>query len=841
MMLGRYTWRQLTRRPGRTLLTLAGIVIGVAGVVAISLTTNATRRAYRSMFDDLTGQAALEVVAVGDAGFAPSQVTQIAEIAGVKSTSPAIQRVAALLTAKGPEGIMVLGEPLASERTGASPHEFVEGADLSTENDVLLVKTLARNQKISLGDKVKLFTVTGATEFRVAGLIEPRGAANFNGGMVAFIPMATAQRLFQLGDRVTSVQIMLDDGVSAETIEPKIAATLPDGLSVQPPSTRGQLAQQSLIATEQGLSTLSAVSIVAGAFVILNAFLMSLGERRRQLAILRAIGVTRRQVTHLLLREAVVLGVMGMILGTALGVVSSIALSGQMADLVGVSLPDIELSWQPFALAVAFGPGMAVIASLIPTIRAAARPPLADLLGVPTLADAGARKVPLVAGLVLLVFTLTCVAALLGGFFPGSFVSWTPAPLMGMLLVSIILLSPAAFPYAARAVAALLRPVWGIEGRLAVRQLERNSNRTSLTGAVLCVALVVTIAMGQSIRNNIGDLEEWTKKTITADYLVRTTLPDLGFTINALLPEGMINDLKPLDGVRSVHPLNFFQTKVNGRQAIVLARAFEDDETATLDIAVGDRDSVVRGLLAGETVVGNALAQQLDVTVGDELEIKTRSGLKSLRIAGVVTEYIVGGMAIYIQRERARELFGFDGADVFMITAMPGEVDPLGKVLASFCDSRGLNLQSNAEFRARISQMVAGVVGFLWLLLGLVFVVASLGIVNTLTMNVLEQTREIAVLRTVAMRRRQIRLMILYQAASLGLASLAPGVGMGLILSYLMNLSTHALIGQPVEFTVSFWYIAGCCGACLVMALLAAWFPARRASRLEIIHALQYE
>jgi putative ABC transport system permease protein len=412
---------------------------------------------------------------------------------------------------------------------------------------------------------------------------------------------------------------------------------------------------------------------------------------------------------------------------------------------------------------------------------------------------------------------------------------------MGMLLVSIILISPAAYPYAARAVAVLLRPIWGVEGRLAVRQLERNSNRTSLTGAVLCVALVVTIAMGQSIRNNIGDLQEWTTKTITADYLVRTTLPDLGFTINALIPESLKQELEPLEGVSSVHSLNFFQSEVNGRQVIVLAREFADDETATLDIAVGDRDSVVRGLLAGETVVGNALAQQLNVTVGDELQVKTRRGVKSLRVAGVVTEYIVGGMAIYINRERARELFGFDGADVFMVTAKPGAIERLGKELAQFCDARGLSLQSNEEFRSRIAQMVAGVVGFLWLLLGLVFVVASLGIVNTLTMNVLEQTREIAVLRTVAMRRRQIRLMILYQAASLGLASLGPGVVLGLVLSYLMNLSTHALIGQPVAFTVSFWYVAGCCGACLAMALIAAWFPARRASRLEIIHALQYE
>ena len=137
--------------------------------------------------------------------------------------------------------------------------------------------------------------------------------------------------------------------------------------------------------------------------------------------------------------------------------------------------------------------------------------------------------------------------------------------------------------------------------------------------------------------------------------------------------------------------------------------------------------------------------------------------------------------------------------------------------------------------------MIAGVVGFLWLLMGLVFVVASLGIVNTLTMNVLEQTREIAVLRSVAMLRRQVRVMILYQALSLALSSLVPGLAMGLVLSYLVNLSTHTLIGQMVEFRTDWWFIVACCVACLAIATGAAWIPARRASRLEIVRALQYE
>ena len=431
--------------------------------------------------------------------------------------------------------------------------------------------------------------------------------------------------------------------------------------------------------------------------------------------------------------------------------------------------------------------------------------------------------------------------ALVSGWLPHLVQTSIPAPLMGLVLISGILISPAIYPVVARGVAWLLRPLWSVEGRLAVRQLERNGMRSALTAAVLCVALMVSISMGQSIRNSIHDVEEWSQRTFTADYLVRGSLPELSYAMEVQLPEALRNELLRLPGVESVHELNLVQAKAAGETVIVLARSFDAASAATLDITEGDRDDVARRLLDGEAVVGTALAQRMNLAVGGPLALRTRRGERTVRIAGKVTEYVAGGMAVYLEREAAKRMFAIDGVDVYMLTARGGAAAELGKAVQTFCDSRGLMLQSNAEFRGRIHQMIGGVVSFLWLLMALVFVVASLGIVNTLTINVLEQTREIAVLRSVAMLRRQVRSMILYQALSLALSSLVPGVGMGLVLAYLMNLSTHVLLGQMVEFQVDWWFVAACAQACLLIALGAAWLPARRASRLEIVRALQYE
>jgi putative ABC transport system permease protein len=839
MMLRHYTYREFVRRPGRTLLTLAGIVIGVAGVFAIALVINTTRHAYQQMFADLTGNAALEVVAEGGGGFDPALASEIAKLRGVRSANPVVQMVAGLVNGENPLGVMVIGtDPAHDEETAA--HQ-VAGRALASDNEALLVDNFAKSLKLSVDSQIRLLSRAGISELRVVGLVEPSGIAGFNGGSVVFVTLPAARKLFKLDDQVTAIPIVLTDDADLDTVQAAITPLLPEGLVVRSPATRGDLAQHSLLGAEQGLSALSVVSIVAGAFVILNSFLMSLGERRRQLAILRAIGVTSGQITSLLLREALILGVVGMVIGMAVGLIVSIILVGGMEQLLGVTLRRLELAPQPFILAALFGPGMAVLATMSPARRAARRPPLPDLLGLQVQGNDAIITRMLRIGAVIGIVAIAGVGAFIGRWLPGPLQRAVPAPLLGLILISGVLLTPALYPYVAALIARLLKPVWGIEGRLAVQQLSRNALRSGLTAAVLCVALVISIAMGQSIRNNIRDIEQWSVRTFKADYLLRSSLPELSYAVAAHLPEELRDELRALPDVATVHELNLIQAKISGEAVVIVARSFDAEATEALDIAEGSQADITRGLLAGEAVIGTALARRLNLSVGDSLELNTRRGGRTVRIAGTVTEYIAGGMAAYLERKAAQQLFQFDGVDVYMVTAQPGATAALGKTMATFSEARGYMLQSNAEFRARIHYMMAGVIGFLWLLLALVFVVASLGIVNTLTMNVMEQTREIAVLRSVALRRVQVRRMILFQALNLGLCSLVPGVAIGLLLAFLMNLSTHVLLGQPVEFYADGWFVLACSGACLLIASAAAWIPARRASRLEIVRALQYE
>ena len=184
--------------------------------------------------------------------------------------------------------------------------------------------------------------------------------------------------------------------------------------------------------------------------------------------------------------------------------------------------------------------------------------------------------------------------------------------------MSGVLLTPTIFPYIARIVAWLLKPLWGIEGRLGGAATDRNSLRSGLTAAVLCVALVISIAMGQSLRNNIDDIEEWSVRTFTADYLVRGTLPELSYAIGTHLPEELHDELAQLDGVASGHELNLVQAKVGGRgccRAGPFVRRSSDSGSGHR--RRDRRKKSRRGLLAGEAVIGTAFARRLNLGVGD--------------------------------------------------------------------------------------------------------------------------------------------------------------------------------------------------------------------------------
>ncbi|MCZ7662349.1 MAG: ABC transporter permease [Thermoleophilia bacterium] len=324
MRLWAYTVRELWRRPGRTVLTVLGIVIGVAAVVSVSLASAGARDAFSNMFDQVAGRAALEVVAQARTPFDPAQAQAVESLPEVEAAVPAISVQAALLHGQERSPVLVLG---IDPRVDGLVRDYVlrEGALLSDETEVkaddlsdeagagapveaLLEAGFARTLGLALGDEARLLTPTGLATLRVRGLLALRGAAVFNNGAVVVLPLERTQRLFDQEGRVNTVQLVLADGADVVAAQERVARVLPPGLIVQRPASRGGLADETLANTELGLSALSALALVAGAFIILNTFLMNVGERRRQLAVMRALGATRRQITRLLLREAILLG-----------------------------------------------------------------------------------------------------------------------------------------------------------------------------------------------------------------------------------------------------------------------------------------------------------------------------------------------------------------------------------------------------------------------------------------------------------------------------------------------------------------------------------------------------
>lgn len=837
-MFWRFAARAMVRRPGRTFLTLLGIAIGVATIVAVNLTTHTTRRAYHEMFASVTGKASLEVVAEGTGGFDGSVVLRLEEQSPIKAAVPLIQSPAALVGNSGPVPVLVLG--IDADRDHLAREYRVDSGSGLTGQDtagVLLEAGFAKGNGFELGQSARLWTPSGMKRLPIVGLLEPHGAAFHNGGAVVFMPLAAAQRLFRLPNQVNSVQIVLEDGTDETYAQKALAARLPAGLRLQPSSLRGDRARQTLHSLEQVLTGVSLATLIAGAFVIVNTFLMNLTERRRQLAILRALGVTRGKLIGLLLREAALLGLAGTVLGIGAGYFLALGvLSVWQQILRGVQLPELRWTNEALLLALLFGPGMALLATWLPARLAGRRAVLADLLARGGVHPDEPRRWPAYVGLVLVGVNILCVAGLVRGWLPSSLL----VPIMPAGIVGCVLSIPLVIRPLLRLAAFVLERPLGLEGRLAIRQLGRRQTRTSLTVGILSIASFVSIGVGHAVVGSVRDTRDWSLRVAFADYCVCGSIP--GGALSAIaLPAELEQDLAQIEGVDRVDKLNWILTRAHGQRIVVRAYTVRPDRPPTLDMAQGDPADAVRGLAQGEAVVGAPLAEKLGIGVGDEIVLDTRNGPQSLRIAGTANEHTANSMALHLEWETAKRMFEFEGVHLFDVTAERGKVAAVGEHLRTFCSDRHLVVQSRAEMRNFIDEAVTRITGLVWALLALVFVVAALAVMNTLTMNVMEQTRELGILRAIGLRRRRIRRLVLAHALIIALVSGGPGIVIGLSLAYMLNRVSHELLNQAVAFRIDFVLVGGCLVFAAVITVVAALLPAERAARLQVVQALQEE
>jgi putative ABC transport system permease protein len=420
-------------------------------------------------------------------------------------------------------------------------------------------------------------------------------------------------------------------------------------------------------------------------------------------------------------------------------------------------------------------------------------------------------------------------------------------PIGVVFMASFVLLVPALLGPLAHAVGLLLRPLLHLEAELADRQVRRRPVRTSLTIGVVYLAVGMGVGLGTTIINNVDQVRQWYGKTVSGDFFLRAQFPNTATGETEQIDPALESEIRKVPGIASIDTVNFFTVQVAGLKPFVFARDFNSYDSdpqgkeLPLELYQADPAEVRAKLLQGEVVVGTVLAHRIGVQPGDWITVNTRHGPQRLQVAALAVDYMVGGDIIYIEQSVARRLFDLKGVNAFVIYAQPGERDRVGTALEELAEQHRLMFQSFADLIKMLDNILYGVIGALWGVMVLGFLVAAFGIANTLTMNVLEQTRELALLRVVAMTRDQVRRMVLSQAGIIGLIGLALGMVAGLNTAKAISLSMMPLLGYPVPFVLHPWLLAGSFLAGMALVLIAAYWPARRAAKLDLLIALQYE
>ena len=811
MGLWTYAIRDLVRRPGRTLFTLTGIAVGVAAAVAALAATQAARGHYRELFDSVAGSSALEVYAPGEGGFDPAAAAVLVHVPGIRDATPEVRGTGGLPSWYSSAAVIV-----RSYRSGDA--EKAPGDD-----EALVPSHLQEAHGLKPGGRLRLWGTTGQADLVVS--TPPPSALGNAASSCVIVRLATAQHLFGLGERVNVVRVVLEDGADPQAVRSAIESCLPPGLNVREPAGRGDITGGLRAAATQGLTGLTAIALAGSGYIVFGLAQLNLLARRPELALLRTLGASTRQVEGLFFRHALLLGAAGGALGTVSGWLLAWGILGGAGSASGIAIAAPRMSGLAVLLGLGSGVALSICAVWLPARRLCRAAPL-DLARAGTVSGVTRRPgvwitvvsaLGLAVGLWLLADSATSRIALDWGrqLFPLALVL-VLAGMTGLVTVRLPGL-----------IARLERParvIGGIEGVIAVRQLGLRPDRTARTCGVVFVTVTMVVGFGHSVLNTLADVRAWTDRAIPAHLLVRGAPPDPGLVLNVGLPESIGEDLRGMNGVAYVEQIAFLSITVNGNPALLLARTFTTDEPLSIDFRGAAEADIRNGLASGEAVLADGLATQLRVRAGDDVVLDTPSGPRTLRVAGVVTEYAAGGRALYLDWTTATSLFGDSGVHVFLVTLTDG--GSAEQDVARYCASHGLFLERNREFRKTVNDLTRGLTGGLWALLAVMMAVAGLGVANAVAVVAQEQRADVRTLHAIGMSAGRIRRAFRLQTVFLALAGVPGGVLCGIGLAVVLGQAVRGLWGYGVPFQIQWEFLLWNVGNAILIAVTAGFvFP----------------
>jgi len=831
-------WRSLAARPGRTILSIVGIALGVGVLFA----TLATEAGIDSSIDrtvrDLVGRADLRVAAFQDRTLSADSVAAIADAPGVVVAAPVLERRTYLAPSVDnpdalPPPVTIIGiDPALEVRVRDLP--LVSGSPLSASDApaAIITERLAADDRLALGASVEVQSANGPVDLEVVGIVAGDGPFVGSAGRTVLVPIDTARRIF--GETGASrVDIVVGEGATPT----EVAAALDVALTSEPYvlSSPRDLATSLRVSTADFRSTtglIAAVALFVGAFLIFNTLSMTVTERVRELGLLRAAGATSRQVGGFVLVQAVVLGLVGSLVGLLVGLGLAQLMAGYVRAIGSIPFEAADIGANSAIVAVVIGLFVTLAASLEPARRAGSISPVEALKA--RLEPAAARRARL--RWLIGVFAVVGVAGLLVWPRESGIAGLVRALAVYGLLLLVVLGSPIVLGPLARLAGLPFRGL-RLEERLARAALARDRSRTALTVGALTMGLAMVVAIGGVAGSSRAEAAAWLAEVIPGDELVTSIRP-------VALDEDAPTELAAVDGVARVSPIAIFEVARSGIRTDAAAVSGADLlADGRLNLVAGDRATALPALDAGgATILPRSLADRLHLGVGGTVTLALGGGEQlDLRIVGVADRTLPGsaGEAILVGWTDATEKLGVAGADVFAIRYASGREADARPVLEQTARSLALEPNPLERVAGAVDDALGRVFGLFDALAIVAVIVAALGIVNTLSMNVLERVRELGVLRAAGMTTRQVRRTVVVEAGIVGVAGTILGIATGLVAAVLMSALSG---GQPsLGLAVPWPSIALAAVLGIGVSILAAWYPARLASQLAIVRAVQHE
>ncbi len=853
--------RSIRSRPLRTLLSMFGIVLGVAGILSIGITNQLALESVSRLFKDTSGNSSLVVTSAtnDNRGFRDRVLRAIDDLPGLKAAVPSVH-ANTVLTEDAPAGLLELNMFGAGAGGGlmlygidpvldvlARPYTMADGRFLSDDPDayeVVLTTTFAEEKGITLGNKMSIITPNGPVRLRVVGLIKKEGPGQLNNGAFGVIPLRTAQMLFNRSSMIDQVDIITEGDQSTtaalDILKTSLQESLGEDYSVVFPAAQGKRMTQMLSSYQIGLNFLSGMALFVGAFLIYNAFSMTVIERTREFGMLRTVGMTRRQVVGQVLFEAVALGIIGSALGVALGIFMASGLTQLMSTLVGTAMSDIAIPTNALTTSIAVGVIVTLLAALLPAMQAGRVSPLEALRVRGNRREGWLIRFGWILGAPMLVIS---TIILIRNPFPYDVQFRIGSMVVVMLFVGGTLMIPASVNLWERISRPLIRLLYGNSGRLGSSNVQRARQRTTLTVAALMVGVAMILVVRGMTESFKVDLEDWMNAFIGGDMFVSSSVN---------MRQDVWRSLELVEGVAAASPIRFVEIKwirPDGTDEPVVFMGVDPDAYSRVtrfvfaDKSTDERAAMERLSQGGAVFLSTVLSEKHGLKVGDSLQIKTRAGVQSFEIAAIVVDFYNQGLVIDGSWNDMRRFFKINDISALMLKVEPGQdVDTVKqRIIDQYGKRDHLTVESNVTLKNRVTGLMRSAFSMFDVLAYIAVIVASLGVVNTLMMNVMERTQEIGMLRGVGMTRWQVVQMVMAEAALMGIIGGIIGLVFGVILSRIFLVAMVAMSGYNISYRMPLQAVVVSLLVSLVISQIAAVWPARRAARIRILDAIHYE